>query len=182
MNSALLGIFLPSDWGKILVPDTPLLEIVARGSIIYLSLFFALRVVLKREAAGLGISDLLVVVLLADAVQNGMAGTYSSIPDALVIAATILGWDWFLAVLAFHFPSIRWVIHPRPIPLIRDGQLVEKNVRHELLTHEELMGQLREQGIERIEDVKVAFMESNGLITCIPRKGLGEPKHRRQAS
>lgn len=58
------------EWAKMLIPDTPLLEIFLRGSIVYLALFFLLRVVLKRESGTLGITDLLVVVLIADAAQN----------------------------------------------------------------------------------------------------------------
>ncbi len=167
-------ILIPNDWSSILVPDTPLLEIFIRGSAVYLFLFFTLRLILKRESAGLGISDLLVVVLLADAVQNGMADDYRSVPDALLLAATIIGWDWLLSYVAFRFPRARSLIRPRPILLIDHGQIIAKNVQRELLTHEEILGRLREQGIERIDDVKQAWMESDGMITAIPEARAGQ--------
>ena len=155
---------------------------VIRGSIVYLVLFFGLRFIFKREAAALEISDLLVIVLIADAVSNGMSGSYTSVTDALVLAATLIGWNWLLAYLAFRFPAARWIIRPQPLLLIKNGRLLERNVRSEFLTHEEIMGQLGEQGVERIEDVDKAYMESNGFITVISRKRAGESKKRRQSA
>lgn len=160
---------VPTDWGAIFMPQAPLLEVVLRGSIVYLVLFVGLRVVLKREAAGLGISDLLVVVLLADAVQNGMAEGATSIPDALLLGFTIIGWSWFLSWLAWRWRPLRAAIRPRPIPLIRDGKTIAKTCRREMLTDDEILAELRQQGIERIADVKVAYMEGNGVITAIPK-------------
>jgi len=173
----LLSTWLPEDWSAIFVPSTPILEIVVRGSVIYLVLFFGLRFLLKREAAGIRLTDLLVVVLIADAVQNGMAGQYTDVPDALVLAATIIGWSMLLSFVSYRFPRIRRVIEPQPLLLIKDGKLLQKNAASELLTRDEIMGQLREQGVERIEDVKEAYMESNGVITVIPREKQGKRKH-----
>lgn len=76
---------LPDDWGKIFAIDTPLLEVFARITVVYFFLVLLLRVTLKREAGGTSLRDLLVLVLIADAVQNGMAGEYKSVGDALVI-------------------------------------------------------------------------------------------------
>lgn len=172
----LLSFWLPADWGAIFLPSTPILEIVVRGSVIYLVLFFGLRFLLKREATEIRLTDLLVVVLIADAVQNGMAGEYTAVPDALVLAATIVGWSMLLSFVSYRFPRVRRVIEPQPLLLIKDGRLLPKNAASELLTRDEIMGQLRAQGVERIEDVKEAYMESNGIITAIPREKQGEPK------
>ncbi|HEX2981271.1 MAG TPA: hypothetical protein VHO48_13460, partial [Anaerolineaceae bacterium] len=102
------------DWVKIFTPDTPILEIFVRGSVMYLALFVLLRVILKREAGTVGISDLLVVVLLADAAQNGMAGDYQSISDGILLVATIILWSYFLDWLGYRFPRIERLIHPSP--------------------------------------------------------------------
>jgi len=167
----LLAMFLPAKWSAMMVPDFPVLEIFVRGTIIYLALYFALRGILKRESAGVGISDVLVIVLIADAVQNGMAGSYTSVSDALVLAITIIGWDWFLSFLAFRFPRMRWLIRPKPILLIRNGKLIEHSAQRELLTTDEIEAHLREQGIESIEGAREAWIESTGAITAIPKKG-----------
>src|SRR3954454_18742921 len=86
--------FLSIDWGQIFQPDTSPLEIFLRGSIVYLALFSMLRFVLRREAGTVGMSDLLVLVLIADAAQNAMAGNYNSLPDGLLLVATIIFWSF----------------------------------------------------------------------------------------
>ena len=170
----LLSILIPHHWSQFVVPDLALGEVFLRGTIIYLFLFFALRLILKREAAGVGISDVLVIVLIADAVQNGMAGTYTSVPDALALAVTIIGWDYALAYLAFHVPRLRLVIQPGPMPLIQNGVLIRENAKKELLTLDEIMGQLHQQGIDRIDDVKEAWIEGDGVITAIAKSEQGD--------
>ena len=84
------------DWEQIFLPATPFLGIFIRGSVTYLGLFFLLRLILKRESSGLGTSDLLMVVLLADAAQNGMVGAYKSITDGILLVITIISWSYIL--------------------------------------------------------------------------------------
>src|SRR5688572_3427801 len=100
-------MFSAVDWGRLLIPDTPLIEIVLRGTLMYLGLFVLMRVVLKRETGGLGMSDLLVTVLLSDAAQNGMADDYSSVPDGLLLVATIMAWSHALDWLGQRFPRFQ---------------------------------------------------------------------------
>ena len=177
----LIAVVIPHHWSQFVVPDVAILEIFLRGTIVYLFLFFALRLIMKREAAGVGISDILVIVLIADAVQNGMAGTYNSVPDALLLAITIIGWDYALSFFAYHVPQLRWIIRPEPMPLIRQGKLIRENAKKELLTLDEIHGQLHEQGISCIEDVKEAWIESDGVITAIPKsKGGDLPEAKKQ--
>jgi uncharacterized membrane protein YcaP (DUF421 family) len=117
--------------------DTPLLEIIARGSIMYLALFALLRPVLKRESGAIGMTDLLVIVLLADAAQNGF-------------------WAWALDWLGYHVPAIQRLVHPPPLLLIRDGRLLRRNMQTELITVDELMSQLRLHGVDTISEVAAA--------------------------
>ncbi len=171
------------DWGSILLPDTPPLEIVARGTLMYLALFVMLRVVLRRQSGTVGITDLLVVVLLADASQNAMAGSYSSIADGVLLVATIIGWSYVLDWLGYHIPAVQRFVHPPALTLVKDGQMQRRNMRHELITHEELMGLLREQGIESLDQVKRACMESDGQISVVKREeGGGTERSKRRAA
>jgi uncharacterized membrane protein YcaP (DUF421 family) len=87
------ALFDPVDWRALFVPDTPLLETFVRGTCIYLGLFVLMRFVFRREAGAARISMLLLIVLLADAVQNAMADDYRSITDGLLLVATIMAWD-----------------------------------------------------------------------------------------
>lgn len=163
------------DWGAILTPEIPVLEIVARGSLMYLALFALLRFVLKREAGTLGITDLLVVVLLADAAQNGMAGDYSSVPDGLILVATIIFWAWFLNWLGFRLPFVQRLLYPQPLPLVRDGRLLRRNLKKELITEDELLSQFRLQGVGELSDVAAAFMEGDGRISVVQREPARQP-------
>lgn len=155
------------EWHKIFVPQTPVLEIILRGSIVYLSLYFLLRVVLKRQSGTTGITDLLVIVLIADAAQNAMSAQYNSITDGLVLVATIVAWSFLLDLIAYWFPPLRNVIQSRPLPLVKDGELVRRNMRRELITEDELWSQLRQQGIQDITKVRRVYMEPDGQFSVV---------------
>ena len=135
------------DWKSIFVPDTPLLEIILRGSIMYIALFAMLRIILKRQTGSLGITDLLLITLLADAAQNGMAGEYKSISDGIVLVATIIFWNYLFDWLSFKYEWFARLVEPPALPLIKNGKMVRRNMRQEFITEEELMMQLREQGL-----------------------------------
>lgn len=159
------------DWGSMLVPTKPILESFLRISIVYLFLVGLFRLILKRESADIYITDLLVLVLIADAVQNAMADDYQSVPDGLVLASTLIFWNWFLSYASMRWRRVRRVLLPAPLLLVRNGEMIKANMRKEHLTPEELMSQLRLQGVERLEDVKYVFMEMDGRISAIKKEG-----------
>jgi uncharacterized membrane protein YcaP (DUF421 family) len=165
---------------QILAPDTPVLEIVIRGTIVYLALFLLLRVTGKRQTGGMGVSDLLVIVLIADAAQNAMAGQYNSVSDGIVLVGTIIFWAYALDWLGYHVPLVQRLVHPMPLLLIENGRTLPKNLRSELLTHEELMSELRAQGVDAISAVSRAYLEGNGQLTVIKQGGGSDPKPRKQ--
>lgn len=158
------------DWKSIFLPDTPLLEIFLRGSLMYITLFVLLRLVLKRQTGTLRMTDLLLITLIADASQNAMAGDYQSLPDGILLVGTIMFWSYAFDWLSFRFEPFRRLIEPPPLPLVQDGKLLRRNMRSELITEDELMSQVREQGLERLEQVKEAYIESDGNISVVKRE------------
>jgi uncharacterized membrane protein YcaP (DUF421 family) len=169
------------DWDRMLVPDTPLLEIFLRGSVMYLSIYFLLRFVLKRQAGTLGVADVLVLVLISDAAQNAMANDYTSIPDGLLLVSTIIFWSYALDWLGYRFPRLERILHPPPLKLINDGRLLRQSMKRELISEAELMSQLRQQGISDVKDVKQACIEGDGHISVIHHeksKGSKAADHR----
>jgi uncharacterized membrane protein YcaP (DUF421 family) len=160
-------MFKPFDWNALFLPDVPFLEILIRGSVMYLGLFLMLRVVLKRQTGTLGMTDLLLITLLADASQNAMAGEYTSLPDGIVLVATIIFWNFLFDWLSVKSEWFERLIEPLPLPLIRQGKLLRRNMRSELITERELLGKLREQGVEDLSKVKLAKIESDGQISVI---------------
>ncbi len=154
------------DWQSVFVPSGSLLEIFVRGSIAYLVILGFFRV-FRRDAGSIGPADLLVVVLVADAVQNGMAGEYKSLTEGLVLVGTIFLWNFVLDWLAFRYAFVYWLLHPPPLPLVLEGRIQRKNLRTQMLTREDVIEQLREQGIEKVDQVKRCFLESDGRMSVI---------------
>jgi uncharacterized membrane protein YcaP (DUF421 family) len=159
------------DWRALFVPELGLAELVLRGTLMYLAIFMILRFMGNRSSGKLGPADLLVITLIADAAQNALGADYRSVPEGVVLVLTIVAWDYAIDWLQYNVPALRPLLEPRPLQLIRDGRMNRKNMRAELITPEELMAQLREQGIERIEEVKQACLETNGSLSVIKRRG-----------
>ncbi|WP_028080018.1 DUF421 domain-containing protein [Solimonas soli] len=158
--------FWQIDWHALFVPSGSLAEVVLRGTLIYLFLFFLMRV-LRREAGQFNIADLLVVVIIADAAQNGMAGTYTSITEGVVLIGTIVLWDFALDWASYRYEPIRRLMLPAPVTLIRDGRIAWRAMRRELITETELMGRLHQDGLQHVEDVYRCFVEADGKLSVI---------------
>lgn len=158
------------DWDSVFVPTLHLGEIVLRGSLVYLFLFFLLRV-LRREAGHIGLSDVVVIVLVADAAQNAMAAEYHSLTEGAVLVATIAFWDYFLDWLAFKVPALRRLLRPRPVILVRNGHVQRRNLERQMIEEEALLGKLREQGVGDVREVRVAYLEADGEISVIGKSG-----------
>jgi uncharacterized membrane protein YcaP (DUF421 family) len=168
------------DWRELFVPTVSVAELVIRGSVMYLVILTLLRV-FRREAGALSIPDLLVIVLVADAAQNGMAGEYLSITDGIILVVTIFSWNYVLDWLAYRFRWMHRLLHPRPLPLIEDGRVNRRNLKAEMLTVEDLRALLREQGVESVSEVRRCFIESDGQVSIIKREaGEEPPPHRRR--
>lgn len=158
---------LPADWGSVFKLGTPLLEIFLRGSAMYLGIVIMLRLLLRREVGTVGLPDIVMIVFLADAAQNGMAGEYKTVTDGLLLVGVIIFWNVLLDRLAFRFDIIARFVHPPPVPLVKDGRMMRRNMRRESVTEDELWTHLRAQGVEKLSEVKSAQIEGDGEITVI---------------
>lgn len=154
------------DWNVMFVPTRSLLEFVIRGSLMYLLILVGFRI-FRREAGELSVSDLLVVVLIADAAQNGMADEYKSVTEGVTVVATIFGWNFLLDWLAYRSRFVYRLLHPPSLLLVRNGHIQGRNLRSELITRQDLLAQLREQGVEDVRSVKKAYLESDGRVSVI---------------
>lgn len=161
-----MDAILQINWREVFVPSMGLLEVMLRGTIIYIVLFVLLRL-LRRDTGEMGVADVLLTVLIADAAQNGMASEYKSVTEGIVLVATIGFWNYTLDWLSFHVPLLQKFIHPAPLPLIKNGKLLARNLRRELISKEELMSQLREAGVEKVEEVKQCCLEGDGRLSVV---------------
>lgn len=168
------------DWARVLMPSTPAFEIVVRGSIMYLALFAMLRFILRRETGSLGITDLLVIVLIADAAQNGMAGSYHSVSDGLLLVVTIIVWSYVLNLLAFRYPFWRRIVQAPRVQLVREGRIVQRNLEQEKITEDELLAEIHTHGCEKVSEVRAAWIEPDGMISVIKFNGDSEGGRRKR--
>ncbi|RTE91374.1 DUF421 domain-containing protein [Bradyrhizobium sp. LVM 105] len=159
----MLNFQLP--WHEIFAPTHSLMEMLVRGTIMYFGIFILMRLILKRQTGGISIPDVLLVVLLADAAQNGMAGEYRSITEGLVLVATIVFWNFAIDWLGYRVPFVERLVRPPPLLLIKNGQVLRRHLRQELVTMDELLSKLREEGVESPADVIEAYIEGDGNIS-----------------
>ncbi|MGV3633401.1 MAG: DUF421 domain-containing protein [Pseudorhodoplanes sp.] len=168
------------EWRELFVPTHSLAEMVVRGTLMYLGLFLIFRFIVGRQSSSIGIADILVVVLIADAAQNAFAKEYQSIAEGIALVLTIVFWDFVLDWLGYRSRFFGWLIKPAPLALIRDGKMLFRNMRRELITPDELRSQARQQGIADIAEVKMACLEGNGEISFIKAEKQDEPRGKRR--
>ena len=167
------------DWRALFALGVSPLELVIRGSAVYWFLFLVFRVALRRDVGAIGVADVLLVVLIADAAQNAMAGEYRSITDGAVLVSTIIGWNLVIDWLAYRFKPLRRILEPAPLPLVRDGRILRGNLRRELMSVDDLLGKLREHGVDDVAQVRAAHLESDGEMSVIRRDARGTRPRRR---
>lgn len=157
---------LRPDWHSMFVPSVSAGELVLRGTIMYWFILALMRV-FRREAGTLSIPDLLVVVLVADAAQNGMSAEYRSVTEGAILVGTIFAWNYALDWASYRSPFVRRLLEPPPLPLIRNGTMLRRNLRSELLTVADLMSQLRQHGVDDPRQVKRCYIEPDGRLSVI---------------
>ena len=150
-------------------------ELVIRGSIIYLGFILTLRFLLRRDVGTMSVADILFVVLIADAAQNAMSGEYKSIGDGAILVATLVAWNVLLDWASFRSKMIRRFLEPPAVPLIENGRWIRANLRREWITTDEILSKLRERGIEHIEEVEVAYLESSGELGVLRKDDSPAP-------
>jgi uncharacterized membrane protein YcaP (DUF421 family) len=165
-------MFSLPDWNSMFSPSLSLLEVFFRGSLMYLFILVLLRVV-RREAGTISVADVLVLVLvlIADAAQNGIAGEYTSLTEGMLVVLTILFWTAVVDWAGYHFQSIGRLLHPQPVELVRDGVILRKNMRQNMVTQEELMTFVRQAGTDDLGRVKHANLEGNGEVSIVLADG-----------
>lgn len=142
-------------------------ELVLRGSAIFWFLFLIFRFVLRRDVGAVGVADILLLVIVADASQNAMSGEYTTITEGFILVGTIVGWNWLLDYLAFKSKTARKFVNPGRLLLISDGRPVPRNMQKQYITLDDLNSKLRQQGIERMGVVKKAYLEADGEVSII---------------
>ena len=152
------------------LPDigSSLPEIVLRTAVVYLFLVAIMRISGKREVGNLSIRELIVVLIISDAVQKSMVGENTTLWGGMVAAATLISLDYFLKRLTLRSRRFRRAVEGEPRLLVRDGKLLTRALAEEKVEPDEVRAAIRTQGIARVEDVRLAVLETDGTISVIP--------------
>lgn len=147
--------------------ETPVAELVLRGSLIYWFLLLMFRFVLRRDAGALGVADLLFVVVVADASQNAMSGSYQTVGEGFILVGTLGAWNYAVDWASYHWRPARYLTDPPPLLLIDRGKVLERNLRRQHITLEDLEQQLRLSGMLDVTEVRRAYLEGDGKISVV---------------
>jgi uncharacterized membrane protein YcaP (DUF421 family) len=152
------------------LPDigSDLPDIALRTAVIYVVVIVLLRVSGKRGVGQMSIVDLVLVLIIANGVQNAMVGQNTTIYGGVVAAATLVVLDWAIRTVTDRSLRTQRLLEGEPALLVRDGQVLTGALRKQGISHDELMAGLRNQGLEDPADAHLVFLETNGHISVVP--------------
>ncbi len=148
----------------------PWWELILRAVVVYLFLLMLLRITGKRQVGQLAPFDLVLLLVLSNAVQNAMNAGDNSLIGGLLSASTLVGLNFAFGYATFRSKRLEGLIEGQPEVLIRDGKLYAQVMARAKLTHHELDAALRQAGCTSVDEVRCAILENNGSITVVQRK------------
>lgn len=152
-----------------------ILDIMVRATVVYLALLAMFRLAGKRELGQMSVFDFVVILIIANAVQNAMIGSDTSLTGGLVAAGTLVIADRIVDRAGFRFAWLEHRLTGNPTLLVHNGQVIEDHLRREGITVDQVMMALREHGIETLPEARSAVLEVDGTISVIPGD---QPMHR----
>ena len=149
------------------IPEIPLGEKILRSLIVYLFLLLVFRLLGKRQVGQLTPFDLIVLLMISNVLQNAMIGPDNSVTGGLLGASTVLGVNWMIGRLAFVSRRFERAVEGDPVLVVHHGKVIESNLRRENFSREELLSNLRSQGVFDVGEVKAAVLETSGKLSVL---------------
>jgi uncharacterized membrane protein YcaP (DUF421 family) len=160
----------------------PFLEIAYRSAIVYVAIVAGMRITGTRQLGQMTPFDLVLILLIANAVQNAMVGSDVTVLGGVVAAATLLVMNRALAFATERVPLLRRAIEGEPVLLLNDGKLIERHIRRAGLSDDLVLQSIREHGFANASDVKMAVLEIDGTISIVPASSASvRTRHRVRA-
>src|SRR5947209_4276631 len=168
------------DWSEIFKLGIPWTHLVLRAVIIYLVFFVGLRLFGKRELGQFTIFDLVLVLLVANALQPAITGPDNSLTGGIIIILTLLLLNRGVAVLRGRWPAFDHLVEPPPTVVVEEGKLIKKNIDKEGLSTADVEMALREHGIDSVDQCKLAVLENDGSISVVSQDNPDSYRRRRR--
>src|SRR5262245_2957890 len=147
------------------------MDLVLRAAAIFVFLFVLTRIIGKRELSSLQPFDLILLIILGDALQQGLTQDDYSLTGAVLVVGTIAVLQVVVSWLTYRFPRLRPVLEGEPLVIVENGEVIERNLKRERLTVEEVAEAARGEQIAHLSDVRYAILETSGTISFIPKTG-----------
>jgi uncharacterized membrane protein YcaP (DUF421 family) len=146
------------------------MDLVLRATVVFFFIFLLTRIVGRRQLSDLEPFDLILLVVLGDLVQQGITQSDESVTGALIVISTIALLSIAVSWVSFRFRSVRVLTEGEPIVLVQDGHPIERNMRRERITIEDIREEARRAQVASVADLRWAILENDGNISCIPRR------------
>ncbi|HVP39001.1 MAG TPA: YetF domain-containing protein [Candidatus Saccharimonadales bacterium] len=147
---------------------SPLVQIILRCVVVYVAILLGMRLTGRRQLGQMTPFDLVLILLISNAVQNAMVGPDTSVLGGLVAAATLLFMNWITGAATDRSVELRKALEGQPILLVNDGQFIASHMKLAQLTEELVLQAIREHGFEGLEQVHMAVLEIDGTISIVP--------------
>ena len=147
------------------------MDIVLRSIVLFAFVYGLTRIIGRRELSSLEPFDLILLIVLGDAIQQGLTQDDYSVTGAVLVVGTLALLQVFLSFLNFRFKRLRPILEGEPIIIVEDGEPIMKNLRRERITVEEIAAEGRKQQLDSLDEVKWAVLETSGHITFIKKSG-----------
>jgi uncharacterized membrane protein YcaP (DUF421 family) len=145
------------------------MDIVVRAILAFVFVLILTRVMGRRELSSMQPFDLILLIVLGDLIQQGVTQSDYSFTGLLLTGGTFALLTVAVSYVVFRVKPLRHVFEAEPLVLVEDGKIIDRNLRRERMTPEEVAAEARLQKIPSLDDVRWAVLESNGKISFIPR-------------
>jgi uncharacterized membrane protein YcaP (DUF421 family) len=146
------------------------MDLAIRATFLFGFVYLLTRIIGRRELSSLEPFDLILLIVIGDAIQQGLTQDDYSVTGALIVVGTFAMLQVLVSLLSYRFPSLRPALDGEPIIVVQDGKPIERNMRRERLTVEEVLVEARSQQLTSIEQIAWAVLETSGSISIIPKQ------------
>lgn len=159
-----------NDMDALFRPTTDVPELLLRAALVYFALLVLLRLSGKRTVGQFTPFDLIVLMLVSEAAQNALIAGDESVTGALVVIAMLVALNWLVGFASARSKTIDALVEGRPVLIARDGAIFEDELRRRNVSVPEFRQAMRREGVPRDEEIRFAFLETNGDITIVSRE------------
>jgi uncharacterized membrane protein YcaP (DUF421 family) len=145
------------------------MDLTVRAVTLFFFVFLITRIIGRRELSSMEPFDLILLIVMGDAIQQGLTQDDYSVTGALIVVGTFAVLQILVSFLSYKFSRLRPALQGEPLVIVQDGKAIEKNMKRERITLEEVMVEARQQQVAALDDIAWAVLETSGKVSIIPK-------------